>query len=84
MKYGRHLRVDGLDIFVEQDMDGHLNIFIDTANLGEKWEHGGGDRIPKLRVLVNEEEEGIRINRNGKWVGENIAGPLEQLAEAAK
>lgn len=74
----------GLEIQIVRDRDGYIDIIIYTEELPEENEHRGGDRIPKLRVLVNEEDEGIRINSNGKWVGENIAPPLEQLAESAE
>jgi hypothetical protein len=75
----------GLEIRVERDpVDGYLNVIIYTENLEPKYEHGDDSRIPKLRILVNEEEDGIRINSNGNWVGEHIASPLEQLAEEAE
>jgi hypothetical protein len=73
----------GVEFTVRRSPDGYLDIIIYTEELEPHFEHSDS-RIPKLRVLVNEEDEGIRITPNGTWVGESVASPLEQLAETAE
>lgn len=78
------IEFEGTEVRVSRDpLDGFINIIIYTDSLDAEFEHNES-RIPKLRVLVNEEDEGIRINSNGMWVGEHVASPLEQLAEAGE
>lgn len=74
----------GMQVHVRRDSrEGRVEIIIYTDDFEPDCEWPGS-RIPKLCVRVNEEDEGVRINSNGKWVGENIASPLEQLAGQAK
>ena len=50
------IQFEGLDVRAFRGEDGMLVVEIDTSDLAEKDEFPGGDKIPQLRLWVNEEK----------------------------